>query len=138
MEAESSMKRKWRALARQYQAGLRRYLKQGPVASLQPAVRLGNRAVALGLGTLDLALLHEQALIGLALPVRTAADRERIIRRAGAFFAEASLPMEDTHRSALEANAHLSRLNRTLSRRTVELAASNRKLKKEKAAPFKR
>jgi signal transduction histidine kinase len=54
-----------------------------------------------------------------------------MIKRAGIFFAEAITPMEETHRSALEANIHLRRLNQTLNQRTVELAASNRELKKE-------
>ena len=37
-------------------------LKQGPQASLQPAQELGREAVILGLETLDLARIHEQAL----------------------------------------------------------------------------
>ena len=125
------MTRKWRKLLRPYQTALRRYLQQGPAASLQAALRLGRRAVALGLDTLDLALIHERALIVRALPVRPPAERERVIKQAGAFFAEAIIPMEKTHRSALEANVHLSRLNQALSRRTLDLAASNRRLKRE-------
>jgi signal transduction histidine kinase len=41
--------------------------------------------------------------------------------------------MEETHRSAVEANVHLSRLNKGLNLRTLDLAASNRQLKKEVA-----
>jgi len=98
---------------------------------LRPALRLGRQAVALGLETLDLALIHEQALIVQALPIHSSAARDRTITRAGVFFAEAILPMEATHRSALEANVRLSRLNEALSRRTLDLGASNRKLKSE-------
>lgn len=127
------MKRKLSRLSCRYQTELRQYLKQGPSASLRPAEKLGRHAVVLGLGTLDLALIHEQALIAQVLLGCSLAVRDRMLKRARMFFAEAIVPMEETHRSALEANAHLSRLNRTLSRRTVELAASNRKLKKEKA-----
>jgi signal transduction histidine kinase len=47
------------------------------------------------------------------------------------FFAQAILPLEETHRTALEANFHLSRLNRDLIRRTQHLAASSLLLKKE-------
>jgi len=118
-------------LAQNYHAALRRYLKQEAAASLRPALKLGRRAVALGLETLDLALIHEQAMIVQALPIRSASGRDRIIHRAGTFFAEAILPMEETHRSALEANVHLSRLNQSLSQRTKDLAASNRQLKNE-------
>ena len=127
------MKRKLSRLSGRYQTELRQYLKQGPAASLRPAEKLGRHAVVLGLGTLDLALVHEQALITQVLLGCSPTVRDRMLKRARMFFAEAIVPMEETHRSALEANAHLSQLNRTLSRRTVELAASNRKLKKEKA-----
>jgi signal transduction histidine kinase len=119
------------ALSRRYQAALRRYLKQGSTASFQSALKLGRQAVAMGLETLDLTLIHEQALIAQALPVRSSTDRARIVKRTGAFFAKAIIPLEKTHRLALEANLHLSRLNQALSRRTLDLAASNRQLKKE-------
>jgi signal transduction histidine kinase len=125
------MKRKSSELLRGYQTALRHYLKQGPAAGLQPAEKLGHRALALGLETLDLALIHEQALITGVLPGCPAAGRDRLVRRAGRFFAEAILPLEETHRSALEANLRLSRVNQALGQRTVELAASNRELKQE-------
>ena len=98
---------------------------------MQPALRLGRQAMALGLETLDLALIHEQAMIVQALPAHSSATRDHIVHRAGTFFAEAILPMEETHRSALEANIHLSRLNQALNQRTLDLSASNRQLKKE-------
>jgi len=125
------MNREWRTLLRPYRAALRRYLRQGSAASLQPALRLGRQAVGLGVETLDLALVHEQALAAQTLPKDSSAARNRIIRRAGIFFTEAILPMEETHRTALEANSHLSRLNHVLNRRTRDLSASNRELKKE-------
>lgn len=127
------MKPEPRTLLHPYQAALRRYLAKGTTASLQSALRLGRQAVAQGMETLDLALIHEQALIAQALPIQSSVARDRIIKQASAFFAEAIIPMEETHRSALEANVHLSRLNQGLSRRTMDLATSNRKLKKEVA-----
>ncbi len=125
------MKRKSSAWARKYQTALRRYLEQGRAASLQPAARLGRQAVTLGLETLELARIHEQAVLVQMLPARSAAARDRVIKRAGTFFAALILPVEETHRAALEANARLSRLNRALSWRTSALAASNRKLERE-------
>jgi len=101
------------------------------VANLRPALRLGRHAVTLGLETLDLVLIHEQALLDQILPVNAATDRKRITRQANTFFAEAMIPLEETHRSALEANAHLLRLNKTLNQRTQDLALSNRKLRGE-------
>jgi signal transduction histidine kinase len=98
---------------------------------LHVALKLGRQAVALGVETLDLALIHEQALVSHVLTARTPIVRERIIKWARSFFAEAIIPMEETHRSAMEANVHLSRLNQELSRRTVNLAASSLLLKKQ-------
>ncbi len=125
------MKRKSSQLAPRYQSALNRYLKQGPDASLKPALKFGRLAVAAGLETLDLAVIHEKALILHALPEDSPAARDRIIFRAALFFAQAILPLEETHRTALEANVHLSRLNRDLIRRTQHLAASTLLLKKE-------
>ena len=119
------------ALASRYEAALRRYLKHGPAANLQTALKLGRLAVAIGLETLDMALIHEQALLALVLPVEVSAARERILKRAGVFFVEAITPIEEGHRGALEANLHLSRMNQALNVRTLDLAASNRQLKKE-------
>lgn len=119
------------ALAEPYQKALRRYLKQGVSASLRSALKLGNQAVTLGVETLDLALIHEHALIDQLLSVSTSAGRERIIKRAGLFFTEVIIPLESTHSAAVEANKHLYQLNQALNRRTLDLAASNRQLKKE-------
>ncbi|MGD0649825.1 MAG: histidine kinase [Verrucomicrobiia bacterium] len=119
------MKRKLTGLSRRYVAALRKHLKQGPQASLQPALGLGRQAAALGLETLDVARIHEGALATL----EASSSRDGIIKRAGIFFAEAITPIEKTHRAALKANARLNQLNNTLGRRTVHLAASNRSLK---------
>ena len=133
MNPATIMKPKSESLRRPYQVALGRYLKSGVSASLKPAMRLGRRAVALGLETLDIALLHEQALMARMPLLGTPAARIQMIQNARAFFAEAVVAMEETHRSAVESNARLSRLNDGLSRRTQELAASNRQLKKEVA-----
>lgn len=119
--------------AQRYQAGLCQYLQNKPSATLNIALDLGHQAVALGLDTLDLAMIHEQALLAQMKPVDTPAVRDRILKRAGIYFAEAILPLEETHRAAQEANAHLNQLNQTLQQRTQDLAASNRELKKEVA-----
>ncbi|MCL4789623.1 MAG: sensor histidine kinase [Verrucomicrobia bacterium] len=125
------MGRKLNGLARRYQAALRTYLKPGPHSNLRPAQALGRQATALGLETLALAQFHEQALITLVLPAYTPGIRDRMIRRAGAFFAEAITPIEKTHRTAREANAHLQRMIQTLHQRSAALTASNRRLQQE-------
>jgi signal transduction histidine kinase len=101
-------------------------LKQGPLASLQPARALGRQAAASALETLDVARIHERALA--ALEARS--SQNGIIKRAELFFAEAISPIEKTHRAEIKANAHLNQLAQTLGRRTVDLATSNQSLKK--------
>jgi len=125
------MTRKLTGLSRRYQAALRKHLKQGPRASSAPAQGLGRRAMTIGLETLDLARIHEQALITLVLPSYSPSTREAMVRRAGTFFAEAITPIEKTHRTAREGNGQLIQLNQTLHQRSVDLAASNRRLKQE-------
>jgi signal transduction histidine kinase len=129
------MKRKGNALQQPYRVALHRYLTKGSAAGLQEARELGRRAVALGLETLALALIHEQALVSAveAAANESAPSRDRMVKQAGAFFAEAILPMEATHRTAMEANVRLRDLNVALGRRTKDLSASNRELKREVA-----
>ena|ERR1017187_1282891 len=132
------METKLTKLSRQYTAALRKHLKQGHRASLQSADRLGCRAMASGLETLEVARIHEIALAKLVLPSYTPAIREGMIKRAENFFIEVITPIETTHRVARETNGDLNRLTKKLGRRTVELAASGRHLKsgivKRKAA----
>jgi signal transduction histidine kinase len=125
------MGRKLNGLARRYVAALREHLNQGPQASLQPAHLLGRRAMALGVETLDMARFHENALITLVLPGYSPGTRNRMIRRAGAFFAEAITPIEKTHRTAQDANAHLNHVIQALRQRSVELVISNQQLQQE-------
>ena len=125
------MRRKLTGLSRRYQRALRKHLKQSDPMSLEPAKGLGRQAMTNGLKTLDLARIHEQALIKLVLPGYSPGAREAMVRRAGTFFAQAITPIETTHRIAKETNTQMERLNQTLLRRSAELAASNRQLKQE-------
>ena len=104
------MNQKLTGLSRAYKVALRKCLEQGPGASCRPVEGLGGRAVALGLDTLDLARIHEQALTTLVLPSRSSRTRDAMVRRAGAFFAEAIIPIEKTHRTAREVKLHLGQL----------------------------
>ena len=120
------MKQKPNGLPHQYVTALQEYLRQGLRADLQPALGLGRRAVAFGLETLDLARIHEQAGTTLELSSR----KDGFIKRAEFFFAEAIIPIVETHRAARQNKIDLKRLDETLSRRTLELAATNRQLQR--------
>ena len=118
------MKQKLIGLSQRYLVALRKHLKPGPRASLQPALRLGRQAVALGLETLELARIHERALATLELSNK----KNGGIKRAEIFFYEAITPIVETHRAARQSKIDLHRLNETLVRRTLELATTNRRL----------
>ena len=116
-------------LSDHYLTALRTHLEQGRQASLLPAHDLGTQAVILGLETLDLAKLHEQALKVLILPDCSPVTRDEMTLRAEVFFTEAIVPIEKTHRVALEAGADLKLLQERLGQRMLDLADSNRDLK---------
>lgn len=147
------MKAKRADLSRRYNAALKTYLKESPGADLEPARELGHSAIELGLDTLDIARMHEIALVALLMPdaaaseTKSSADtpschglgqqcyslgtRNNLVGRAGIFFAEAITPIEQTHRGAREANSNLNQMIKALSQQTLELAASNEELRRE-------
>jgi signal transduction histidine kinase len=120
------MKHKLTGLSQHYAAALEKNLKQGPQASLQPALKMGREAVALGLETLDLARIHEQALATLKL----SNAKNAFTKLAGIFFIEANTAIVETHRVARQGKIHLSRLQEKLGQRNEELASANRQLQR--------
>jgi len=120
------MKQKSTGLSRRYLTALQKHLKAGPRASLQPALGLGRRAVALGLETLELARIHERAIVTL----EAASGKDGIVKRAEIFFTEALIPIVEMHRAARQNKMQLNRLNETLGRRTAELAVTHRQLQR--------
>ena len=124
------MKQRLISLSQRYVTALRTHLQPGSCAGLEPALALGRQAVVLGMETLGLARLHEQSLVTLLLPEHSARTRLAMTRRAGTFFAEALTPIAETHRAARQNKINSLRLAETLSQRTLELAATNRQLKR--------
>jgi len=118
-------------MSRRYFAALQKHLEKGSRGSANVAERLGSQALSAGLGTLDLARIHEQAMMALLMPESSTKLRNGRVKQAALFFIEALAPIEKTRRAAVEGNGHLHQLNETLSSRTVDLAAANRKLKQE-------
>ena len=119
------------AWSRRYQAALCKHLAQGMKSTLQSTAKLGRQAVTLGLETLDVARLHEQAMTALVSsagsPIST---RREVAERAKVFFAEAIVPIEATHRAAMKAGVRIDQLTRTLRRRTRASSASVGKLER--------
>ena len=115
-------------LSGRYLAALRTYVEQVPPGDLQTAHHLGVSALAMKLETLDLAKIHDQSLAALLSPDNDAAPQEHVTVRAALFFSEAILPIEKTHRLAVEAGAELEQVNEALTRRTLALADCHRDL----------
>jgi signal transduction histidine kinase len=92
------MKQNRAGLSQKYVAALGKNLKQGSQASLKPALELGRQAAVLGLETLDLARIHEQALATLKL----SNVKNAFTKLAGIFFTEANTAIEQKHRAARE------------------------------------
>ncbi len=124
------MNRKFLLWSQRYLAALRTHLKQGKHAKMESARELGRQALAAGLQTLDLAKIHEQALITELLPPCSARQRTAFIKQAGVFFAVAITPVEKTHHNAKQTTVHLRELV-MLSQRTVEGAGCNLKTGQE-------
>src|SRR5262245_28602793 len=119
-----------RTLARRYTHTLRKYLARKHEAVLEQAYELGRRAIARGLGVLDMARLHHQAL-RTALLSTAGANPKRALKAAETFFLDALSPFEATHRGCRETNIRLQQLIATLEKRNLELARINRELEIE-------
>jgi signal transduction histidine kinase len=117
-------------LSERYLAALRKHLESGSKIGLPPAAGLGRQAVALGLGTLELARIHELALRSQLSPGRPTGRRGGLIKRAKTFFAEVVTPIERTHRAVLLADGEVDRLRGALRQRTLDLSNSTRHLKR--------
>ena len=115
--------------SRRYEAAVRRYLRSEKSGGLPAAANLGRQAAALGLETLDVARVHEQALIT-ATPPEDAPENagEELLERADRFFKETIVPIEATHRAAHKADIRIDRLTRTLRQRAAESSASDEQL----------
>jgi PAS domain S-box-containing protein len=105
------------ALFRAYSAGLRDCVSGAGEAALKIAYELGRKAANDGIGVLEMATIHHQAL-GEILPAGSAAAEE-IVALAGQFFGEAISTFEMTARS-FQANARLLGLSHELARQNTE------------------
>jgi len=120
------MKGKMTMLSQKYATALRKHLVPGSKDGLKRAADLGHRAVALGLEILQVAKIHEQALLPLLVPAGPISIRNGTISRAQVFFIEAITPIERTHLAAKAAQFQLHQLKETLAGRTDELTKSRR------------
>ncbi|MBI4609184.1 MAG: PAS domain S-box protein [Candidatus Rokubacteria bacterium] len=99
------MKDAVQALAEEYTAALKEYLAGREEALLQRAYELGRKALAGGLGVVEMVTLHREAMVNVS---PAALDQvAEAVSAAGNFLAESLSPFEMTHRGFREANAAL-------------------------------
>jgi two-component system sensor histidine kinase UhpB len=96
-----------RDLSRRYGRALHSYLTGGGEKALQDAYDLGRKALALGLGTHDMAAIQHRALLKALVRARTKTDESSTLRAAGKLVVESLLPFEMSHRRSQEINAAL-------------------------------
>ena len=119
------MNRKLQTWSHRYKAALTRHLDADDRESLEAVRALGSEILASGLPMLELAKLHEKILISELLPGYPAGKRAALIKRAGKFFAAAVVPIGKAPRHDAECTTALEETVEMLSRRTVDLVASN-------------
>src|SRR5579864_9503427 len=114
---EAANSRHQPVLSRVYASALREYVSGAGETALKTAYELGRTAFNDGIGILDMAMVHHQALGNLlAEPVGAA---EEFMARAADFFTEAISTFEMTMRS-YQANARLLGLSEVLARQNAE------------------
>lgn len=101
--------------AEDYREALDLYMKGAGESALSSAYEIGRRAVAAGLGILDLVSLHEKAMASIA-------ERRPQDQMAGSFLIESLSAFEISYRSVDEANAALRRLNELLEAEVGRIA----------------
>ncbi len=119
-------------ISTRYLASLRSHLKSG-TGGLARAHTLGRSALAGGLGALDLAVMHEQALLALAPFHDFASTRSRVLKRAGLFFTRTLAPLEAERRATRSRSFFLQRRHNTLRLHNAALARAKLRLEREVA-----
>src|ERR1700704_895760 len=106
----------------QYRAALRDSIAGKGESSLQQAYELGRKALADGLGILDMAAMYHKALAA-GLPRHSTPEETALMLQAGAsFFAESLSACEMAHRGFRETNDALRHLNQTLEQEIKRIA----------------
>jgi PAS domain S-box-containing protein len=113
-------------LAEEYASALREYVSGAGEVALTRAYELGRAAASRGVGILELALVHHEALLRLP-PDAPAGDRPPLAM-AAQFLAEGLSPFEMTLRS-YQANARLLGLGETLAQQNAEIDRAREQLR---------
>lgn len=111
------MKSDTKSFTDEYALALRRYLQEGGEAPLFRAYQMGRAAVESGMGMLEMAAAHQEALLLDLLLTLAPQESARTAQRASEFFAEALAAFEANRRGFKEAANVLRSQNQDLERR---------------------
>jgi signal transduction histidine kinase len=103
----------------QYGDTLVRYLQEAREAPLQQGYELARKAMAQGLGVLDIAQMHREALLRV---VGVDAGARKQLADAGSFLIECLSPFEMSHRGAQEGSRALQAVNDLLEKELQRVA----------------
>lgn len=109
-------------IADRYTRGLREYLDGSGEESLRSAYELGRQAVSQGLGLLDVVSIAQEASRGILTGSDSHKQMEQQMNLAGNFLVESLSAFEMTHRSYVDANVALRRLNEVLEEEIKRIA----------------
>jgi PAS domain S-box-containing protein len=121
----------WTALVREYREALATYAASGQEEHLQAAYEIGRSALNSGLGVLDMARLHQEALLNLVASTAAPVATLRLAKAVETFLMEALSPFEAAHRGFRDACGRLRELNETLKESNELLAEANARLGQE-------
>src|SRR5881396_3831994 len=94
-------------LFERYTHGLKEFVAGGGEPALMAAYDLGRRALAAGLGVLEMAALHYRALVSVSAYASTPEEGTRTVKAAEQFFIESLSPFEIALRGYRESNTTL-------------------------------
>ena len=113
-------------LQERYTTALRSYLAGEWEIASQAVYELGRGAITDGLGILDVATIHNEALAAILVDKRAAEEVAKVTKEAEDVLMQSLAPFEMTHRGFQEANQSLRHLNETLEQRIDEQTAQLR------------
>jgi PAS domain S-box-containing protein len=121
----------WKALVARYRVTLSAYVAREDEDALHRAYDLGRKALTLGLGVVDVARLHQEAVVQLVTRSAEPVPSVTWARTVETFLMETLSAFEVAHRGFRDACERLGRLNEALQERHGELARNVRQLARE-------
>ncbi|MGH9814900.1 MAG: ATP-binding protein [Candidatus Acidiferrales bacterium] len=108
--------------AAEYRAALARFLSGAGEAALTEAYELGRRGISSGMGVLEMVLLHQSAVEGIAPDSLSSAPSAAWRAAAAEFLIESLTPHEMAYRGFQEASLAMRRMNDLLEQQARRIA----------------